>query len=239
MNGSAVAADRRIARLFGVNFEAGDTGVLQVAAIWGPERRFMNIRPGSPASETDRFVLSLARARADAIITTGSILRAEPHVTHDIDDVDLRAFRRECLGKKDEPISLVLTSGRDLDGSHPIFQSGRARAYTAARSLPGIGVVHDPSPSLARAIRYLEDERRCQLITLEIGPSATREAFAEPALVTELLLSVFQEPWLDTAYRGGAFPSDEKVHQLFPIQTPPFESREESGRWRFCLYRQR
>lgn len=239
MPGSAAAAARRTARLFEVDFRDSDTGIVQVAAIWAPERRFIDVRPGSPRSETDHFLLNLSRARSDAIITTGAILRAEPGVTHAIDSADLRAFRNERLGKARNPISLVLTSGRGLNGSHPMFQSGESFAFTSACSLPGITVVHDPSPSLARAIRHLREKRGCRLISLEIGPETTQEAFRESGLLTELMLSSFLEPELDPAFRGGAFPSEESLDSIFPVQTRRFESREESGMWQFCLYRRR
>jgi hypothetical protein len=86
------------------------------------------IGPHSPKSATDFFLLNLARARADAIVTTGKILRDEPAVEHRLQGADgepaaLAAWRRERLGKREPPCSVVLTTGREIDLFHPLFRS--------------------------------------------------------------------------------------------------------------------
>ncbi|MEZ4464717.1 MAG: hypothetical protein R3F43_09505 [bacterium] len=68
----------RLAALFGDPALLARPGISQVVAAWQRPGR----RPARPAhqrqhapSPTDAFVLALSRARADAIITTGRILR--------------------------------------------------------------------------------------------------------------------------------------------------------------------
>ena len=68
-------------------------GVLHVAAVWEtPDGRYRTLRVGEGAirSASDAVVLSAARARADAIVTTGRILRDEPELMHP-------RWHRECF----------------------------------------------------------------------------------------------------------------------------------------------
>src|SRR5690606_11501377 len=120
-----------LGRLYGADV-APATGVVHVASVWqaAPDRYVpIAIGPGAPPSAHDFFVLQAARARADAIVTTGRNLRAEPAVTHGLQDAaapGLVAWRRERLGKQRPPILLVLTSARDLPVDHPALHGACA-----------------------------------------------------------------------------------------------------------------
>ena len=79
-----------IERLYGERLE-DEVGVLHVASAWRDEtgRLFaLRIGPDTPSSATDGFALALARARCDAILSTGKILRDEPGLRHRPDPVD-------------------------------------------------------------------------------------------------------------------------------------------------------
>ena len=97
----------RLEALWGTRTLPVDAGVLHVVATWfdGESHRVIRITPRSPKSETDFFVLNLARARADAIITTGRILRDEPELEYALPSAwagSLIAWRQAAL-HRDSP----------------------------------------------------------------------------------------------------------------------------------------
>ncbi len=124
--------DSAISDLFGSGIDwRRETGLLQVAAIDARGRSMIAIGPGAPPSASDRFILGFARARADAIVTTGAILRAEPHLVHrysddDREDAAWRDWRAEQLGGREPPCLLILTRSGELPLAHPAL-TGRAR----------------------------------------------------------------------------------------------------------------
>ena len=64
-----------------------DGGVIHPTAQWrAPDDRYVTLRlnADTPTSRHDRFALNLSRARADALITTGKILREEPGLDTDL-----------------------------------------------------------------------------------------------------------------------------------------------------------
>lgn len=216
---------------------------IHVAAVWeasASTRRFLNIGPGSPESGTDRFILELARARADAVLTTGAILRAEPSTTHAIETPSLRAFRREVLGKPAPPVSVVLTSGRGLDPGHPVLSSeGGALLLVPERArLPArldLPVLRASELDAVRAVALMLE--RFGTVALEVGPSVSAALYeADPVGIDELLLSVYLEPRLAPRYRGGRFPAPDVVARSLSLAAVPRVERESSGRWRFERY---
>ncbi len=251
------AADRcqqRIADLYGPG-PVGGVGVLHVLALWkdpsGPPR-VLPIDENAPESETDRFVLHLARARAEAIVTSGSILRAERDLTHEVGhDAEMKreldAWRREVRGHPTPPLSLVLTRGEDLDLDHPLFaQPDRKIIYTgkdAAKALQGpagergVRVVGRTSPSLHDAIAWLRTEAGAESITLEVGANASRALYQKPLGVDELWLSLYEEADLDEAHRGEAFIALEELGRLLPVTSAGTVRLEASGTWRFHRFR--
>lgn len=239
-----------IVELYGSGL-AGDVGTLHVLALWkapeGPPR-IIRVDENAPASETDRFVLHLARARADAIVTSGSILRAEPRLSHEIGDGDemrreLAAWRREVLGRAASPLSLVLTRGADLDLDHPFFESAAPRIiYTgqdAAGALEaparerGIRVVGSPGPGLREAIAWLRCKADARNISLEVGATASRPLYEEPLGVDEILLSLYEEPEWTEVQPGEAFFDLDELERRLPETGAPVVRRETSGTWSF------
>ena len=254
MSEAAHRCQERIVELYGPA-PVGEAGVLQGLALWkdpsGPPR-ILRIDENAPGSETDRFVLHLARARADAIVTSGSILRAEPDLSHEIGhgtpmQRELDAWRREVRGHDNPPLSLVLTRGENLDLAHPFFRGRAPRIiYTgedAAKTLQGpagergVRVVGRPEPSLRDAIAWLRTEAGAQSVTLEVGANASRALYREPLGVDELLLSLYEETALDEAHRGDAFLEFEEIGRLLPTASPRVLRHEASGTWSFRRFR--
>lgn len=241
-------------RLGGVPGEA--EGVLHVAAVWRPPGSDRNvvlrIVEESPKSGLDALLLAVGRARADAIVTTGLILREEPALTHDLQGspsvaAALHSWRRDVLGLADPPWLLVLTSGKDLDPDHPAFHAWarpivfcpQACAGDVRERLGGapIEMVAMEEPSLGGAIDHLRRSRQARRITIEAGPSTASEAYREPLLVDELSLSVFEADSIPRELEGGELPSyDEIVRRLGP-PLASLSALEASGRWRFEHYR--
>lgn len=177
--------EARIAALYGRGIDwARASGVIHVAAIDAHSRRALAVGPGAPASATDRFVLGFARARADAIVTTGAILRAEPALVHRFADAPeaqayWQRFRADVLGRAEPPTLVVLTASGDWPPAHPALHeaprtivlttaAGRARlggaegSDTAAR---GRGERRETDGTIAAA-------RRIEVFVLDDGPPA-------------------------------------------------------------------
>ncbi len=229
---------------------ARPVGVLHVTAVWrSPEGPYVTLRilPETPGSPTDRRVLSLARARVDAIVTSGRILREEPRMTHaslvpSPEDAGLAAWRRERLGKAAPPRSVVLTSGRGLDLAHPLFRSApgaivftgeeTARALEPEGRDAGVEVVGHPEPGLRQAIDWLEG-RGMTDVSIEVGPSTALHLYDEPLRIDELMLSVHEEEELAASVRGPLFLDAAVLAQRLRREGEPHASREPSGRWRF------
>ncbi len=128
----------RIEALYGrVDWRAA-VGVLHVAAIHAESERVIALGPAAPRSPLDRLVLGLARARADVIVTTGAILRAEPALVHryaddDADEAAFRAWRADTLGRFEPPRLVVMSQSGDIPLDHPALVEGRpAFVWTSA-----------------------------------------------------------------------------------------------------------
>jgi hypothetical protein len=158
--------------------------------------------PGVPKSRWDRFVLDLSRLRADAIVITGAILRAEPDLCYAFDEGWAGAFAalRSSLGRRERPLLLVLTR-RGVDPRHAAFDSNVE--CVVVRDAPSLAHVFD----LAR-------ERGARSISVEAGPQTTAELYGPSPLLDELLLHRFDASIPDDA-RVGAFATALRVRELF------------------------
>lgn len=243
-----VAAE--LGRIYGADV-AGATGVVHVTAVWqaGPDRHVtIAIGEGAPASERDLFVLHAARARADAIVTTGRILRAEPALQFDLQHAPagwgpaLAAWRRERLGKTEPPMLLVLTSGRDLPLAHPALCGALTplvfTSHQAARDLPEtrLPILSVNEPDIRAAIAHLRIACGCRTILIEAGPSTTAALYQPPVAVDELLLSVFQGADLSAPARAPEFVSLARVRACLPRVSPGYAAVEASGPWQFWRF---
>lgn len=231
-------------------------GVLHVTSVWEQlldtrvELVTLKIDQRAPPSRHDFFVLNLCRARADAIVVSGKILRDEPEVRHTLQGAGqlpgaLAAWRREHLGKDTPPTSLVLSSGRGLDLDHPLFADahrpivytspeGRDRLASEAAAR-GIRLVADAQANLRRAVDFLRTEG-AGTVSIECGPRTSRQLYEPPVVVDELLLSVF-EGHLAERSRGTVLATREELESALRIQGPGIRRDSESGSWRFERYR--
>lgn len=226
---------------------AEPSGVLHVAAVGRADdgrRRVIRIGESAPRSETDAFLLRLSRARSDAIVTTGAILRAERDLEHRLDP-DLEMWRVRVLGKSAPPTVVVLTSGEDLDLEHRALASSPALIATGARaaarlaseaSRRGIEIAGLEEPSLRGVLRELA-HRGWRDVCVEAGPSTSSALYEDPALVDELVLSTFEEEPLSPALDAGLFVDADRLHAVFGAPVSEVERTEASGRWCFRRFR--
>lgn len=224
--------------------------VLHVAAVWqgaSGGAHVLRIRPETPRSAHDRFLLSLARARAEAIVTTGRILREEPALTHGLLGppalrAALVAWRRERLVLETKPWLLVLSSGRDLDPAHPAFAgetrpllfvpAGAATELRERFAHSEVRVASVPEPSVRGALAHLR-RLGARRITLEAGVTTVRELYEAPVSVDELWLASFAGTAPPTSVIGPLFVEETRLAAALPDRSPPCERVEPSGPWRF------
>lgn len=254
------AVARRVAALYGHDLRDAD-GVIHVTSARrrpGGGLESLAINDSTPRSATDGFVLALARARADALVTTGRILREEPALTHAAQsggtqeqsegtEGDLAAWRREVHGRSQPPITVVLTGGAALDLNHPALRGPQPRViYTtesAANALAGearsrgIEVVGDAAPSLRGLLSYLERDRGCRTLLVEAGARTSSELYRSPPVVDELLLSICGAEVLDERARGPALPNESVIADAGLVLRSECRSEEQSGPWWFRRYR--
>ena len=224
--------------------------VLHVAAVCrdaAGAARVLRIGARTPKSRHDSFLLSLARARAEAIVTTGRTLREEPALTHGLRGppelrAALAAWRRERLVLGLDPWLLVLSSGRDLDPAHPAFHAAlRPLLFVPSAAAAGlrerfaetdVRVASVPQPSARLALDHLR-RLGAKRITLEAGPSTTRELYDEPPRVDELWLATYAGAPPPAEVSGEPLADDARLAAVLPGESAPSVREEPSGPWRF------
>lgn len=214
---------RRIREIYGDDL-LEPAGVVHITSTWGdPEGRLFVLRigPETPRSATDSFALELARARVDAIVTTGQVLRDEPDMTNALRDPQVVAWRRERLGKSAPPLTLVLSRDADLDRSHPLFSESEVSVR---------------NQSLRAALEWLLDERGIASVAIETGPSTIRALYQEPVGIDELMLSICRTPVLPEGGRGAELFAPSALDRLFE-RCSECTREEASGTWSFLRFR--
>lgn len=238
----------RLREIYGRDDLHHDTGMVHVLAVaeQGGALRFLRIGPEAPRSETDRFVLGYSRARADVIITTGSILRHEPDLRYDLPEPyagALRRWREDTYGPTlPPPRVLVLTRGSDLDLAHPAFHgwarplvfTGRDSAAQLGELPPGVSCVGVAQPSIFAAVAWAHRDG-ARTISIEAGPSAALPLYENPMNVDEILLSRFQGS-VAAGVAGGDF-LDPGTLARVAQRTSALRRHEDSGPWSFERWR--
>ncbi|MEZ4472429.1 MAG: dihydrofolate reductase family protein [bacterium] len=207
-------------------------------------------RPARPAhqrqhapSPTDAFVLALSRARADAIITTGRILRAEPDVRYSpAGPTGLDRWRREAVGLDAAPLLVVLTA-QVPDFDHPglveapevLVLTPAAWPAEAEAEARRRGIEHRALAdlTLAATLAHLRDRGR-RRISVEAGPTTARALFTGPALLDQLLLSTCRARACRRASRVRSSPGGRRSRRACPPAPPP-ATTEGGVRWTFEL----
>ncbi len=214
------------------------SGVLHVVSVAAASRQVIAIGPGAPASEGDFFVLNLARASADAVLTTGSIVRHEPEYRLALQGPQAAAlarYRRDVLGKSKPPLCVLMTRDGRLPRLHPLWEDGTEKlVLTVPEHAEALGRVLDgrasvlPVPDLdARNAVKLLRQRGVPRISIEAGPSANAALYEPPALVEELWLSLYDGPPVPL---GGAL-SPRLTDGMTLVSEVARD--EQSGRWRY------
>ena len=238
---------RLLVEMFGSSL-GSETGVIHVAAVAAAdlaENRVLRITPGTPKSAYDAFVLSVSRARASFIVTTGRILREEPNLTHDYlcgeeTNRALASWRRDVVGIREPVRVLVLTSGRDLDARHPVFSGLRPVIVYTTRSgaravrrrvLPTTRIVAADDPNIENVIDFAVNECGANTVSIEAGPSTTRALYVPSLKVDELLLSAFHGS-MAPSLLGGSFLSADVLHRVFR-RSASYEVGNDDGKWSF------
>ena len=173
--------------------------------------------------------------------------REEPALTHGLLGppalrAALAAWRRERLALASPPWLLVLSSGRGLDPAHPAFR-GPARpllfvpAEAAAElrerfAAIEVRVASLPQPSARLALDHLR-RLGAKRITLEAGPTTTRDLYGEPARVDELWLSTYVGKTPPSEGIGKPFVADARIVAALPHASAPCVHEEPGGSWRF------
>ncbi|MEM6994979.1 MAG: hypothetical protein AAF721_30985 [Myxococcota bacterium] len=235
-------AERQIRALYGPDLPV-DAGVIHVAAVWqraAEDHVVLKIGAETPKSELDAFALSLSRVRADAILTTGGILRAEPEMTvspFGEHAAGLLAVRAGAFSRREPPAVLILTRG-DLPPRHPVLR-GWARPIVVtgpqgARELrqqldSRVHIVEMAVPTARAAITWARQELGAATVSVEAGPTTSVPLYDEVPMVDELMLSVLHEP-PPSSVRGKAFVSPRSVRALFG---EPVSEVAGVGPWRF------
>lgn len=232
--------------LYGRDEFEDEAGVVHVLSAFaqGDEHRVIRIGPRAPRSETDRFVLGFSRARADAILTTGKILRDEPDLHYDLPEphrAGLLAWRSEVHRRVEPPRVVVLTRGLDVEPDHPIFRSwARPILFTTPagaetwRRHTTFPVVVDPECSARAAISWAQ-RTGLRVVSIEAGPSTALDLYRDPCVIDEVLLSTTDiVPAAGAA--GGAFLSRTALRHVATLCSS-HERDEASGRWTFERWR--
>ena len=240
-----------LSTLFGDDF-APTPGVLATMATWdAPTGRFvLRVGAGAPKSATDFFVLQHTRARADAIVTTGKILRDEPRLAYDLEGSPaqrdaLHAYRSDVLGKRHAAKVYVLTSGKDLDLEHPAFRSwatpvlavpdDATSAVLDEAARRGIAIERFARLDVRALVTSLRT--RFETVTIEAGVTTARSLYDAPSLVDELVLGRFLGPTLTDAAKGAAFLDDAALERALGPRRSDHRVDEPSGPWAFARYR--
>ncbi len=225
-------------------------GVLHVTSVWPAsdgQLITLKIGPSTPKSAWDFFALNLARARADAIVVTGKILRQEPTLRYSLAGEaaeGLAKWRVDDVGKSDPPTLAILTSGRGLDPEHPALQGwARPVLYTTPEGAERLGsidvevVTHD-APTLQWTIEDLR-RRGASTVSLEAGPSTTSALYETTIGVDELMLSRFERAQIPDDIVGGTLTNQQVLDDKMVPLGPSVAREEPSGPWRFGRYRPR
>jgi riboflavin biosynthesis pyrimidine reductase len=154
------------------------------------------------ASESDRFVMGLLRACADALVIGSGTLAAEPRGVWTPEQAyppagEAYAELRRKLGRRPELEVVVLTASGSVDPGHPAFQAGAAALTTDEGAavldgrLPSASILSvGPGPRLdVRAAVELLRARGRSLILSEGGPHVFG-SLVTAGLVDELFLTV-------------------------------------------------
>ncbi len=159
-------------------------------------------------NDHDRMVMGILRAVSDAVVVGAGTLRAVPQHLWDAEHTykrlsDVYQTLRENLGKVGPPLTVILTESGQLDGSLPVFSSGKVPVLVVTnrkglqeikkRPLPShviVEAVESEEPAQVQAILDEVDRvRHCDIVLTEGGPHILGQ-FLSAHLLDELFLTL-------------------------------------------------
>ena len=242
-----------VERIYGDTLEA--RGLIQAVEAWHGDRgRYVALAAGrqAPRSHHGCWASNLVRARADAILTTGSVLRRVPTLDHRLKGPGrhpqaLAAWRWERLRKRAPPVTLVLTSDAGLDLDHPVFRhwtrpvvytSRRAEWQLESRAVDrGVEVVGVEAPTVEGAVEFLRLAFGTATIAVEADPAIAVELYGTPPAVDEVMLSVYHGPRAPADAVAAPFLTAERLARAFPLVSKPYRVATEDGEWSLHRFR--
>ena len=241
--------------------------ILHTAAVWeNPHTgRLYLIAVGNertPRSATDWFLLNASRARSDACIITGKVLREEPDTVMGLDNADhdenplkrfgLGAWRRAMMKRSLRPQIAVLSRYSkpppELERHPYVFPPGHQLTQKPLWISPNSDT-YETSLCSEWEMREVNGIRGAiQLIAaqlpeggtilLEAGSSAAALYQSEEPIITELMLSVYRGPLHPELIIEPPFAlSLSTIEAYFPRKTAWLtESIREGGSWSFAFF---
>lgn len=237
-----------LSALYGTHSLAGSGIIHPVHVARASDGRLhaLRIDEHTPRSDTDWFVLSLCRARADAVLTSAENVRREPRLAHQLSGPWAEAlahYRASVLGKSAPLVCAIVTRTGDLPSDHPVWSDGTQKllftvppsAMTLrARFRDRAEVIEIDDLDLVRAAAWLQQHGRA-LVSIEAGPRSASALYTGTCAVDELWLTEW-ESVTPHATLAGALPEDPTLFAgLVRIGS---STRVEHGqRFRFDLWR--
>lgn len=239
---AAISWTRRLRALYGEEPKLAPRVVHVAATSELPDggRPVLRISAATPTSATDAFALEAARARVDAILTTGENLRREPSLRHRLGP-EASAWRREVLGLDTPPRSIIWTRHPSEFLMHRLFTRETGAILLTPESTRGDQALETRclvfrATSLVHAIDCIEAALGVRSTLIEAGPSTARDLYRTPERVDELLLSIYRGPALPAALLLPEFASAPEIESRLgaPVYTRTVE--QDGIPWRFERY---
>ncbi len=240
-----------IARVYDAPLRA--TGLIEAVETWQGDRgQYLKLRSDreTPRCHHGRLASNLARARADAILTSQTVLRRHPTLDHRLQGpgrsgVALTEWRSARLGKPEPPVTLVLASGDNLDLDHPVlhhwtrpvvFTTRQAQWQLESRAVDlGVEVVGVDEPTVHNAVDFLRRAFGAATIALELEDS--RALYRDPVIVNEVLLTTCQTPQVNPVAVDPPFLTAEELVRRFPRHGKPYRIQAGDDPWRLQRFR--
>jgi riboflavin biosynthesis pyrimidine reductase len=236
-------------RLYGTTDLGLAPAVLHAAAVCTNAKGGLSVirveAPSAPRNSNDRFVLGIARARVDAIITTSTNLRAEPRLLHRLHGDDATAAALRAWSAYDEDARVfILTESGEVPADHRVFSEtprpslltgARGAAHAAKLGIEPDLITERAEPSIRDAVGYVLAQSATAVL-IETGPSNAAQLYTQPIVVDELMLSVCHERLDDDAIGPELFDADtaEKLCVENNCPAPTGSAGTAGSNWSFC-----
>jgi riboflavin biosynthesis pyrimidine reductase len=239
--------------LFGRRFEPRP-GLVHVASVHVRDSVFyiLHIRDDTPRSPHDACMLRMARARADAIVTTGRVLRAEPRLRHELSGSSaaaavLQSWGDRVRGRATARVSIVLTRGRAFAPDHPLVTGStdvviacpRGSADSLRERFGGrdVDVVGLDEPTVAAVVQLAKGHWGAETVLLEAGPATVGPLYDDGAPPNELMLAEFRGGTPPHVRGGRLVHRQTIIDGMGPLQYGPTRGPHDEL-WRFAWLQQ-